>query len=141
MLSWTAASLCIALSDKSPTNEGTRHYSVKMSHILDATSQLQSLILSMEDFTGKKEAEEELRLAKEKAETANRAKSVFLANMSHELRTPLNAVIGFSQLMHRSSDVTGEQAEYLQIINRSGEHLLNLINNVLDISQDRGGSG
>jgi signal transduction histidine kinase/DNA-binding NarL/FixJ family response regulator len=81
----------------------------------------------------------ELVEAKEKAETANRAKSVFLANMSHELRTPLNAVLGFSQLMKNSPNVTDEQRENLNIITRSGEHLLNLINNVLDISKIESG--
>lgn len=81
----------------------------------------------------------ELSLAKEKAETANRAKSVFLANMSHELRTPLNAVLGFAQLMRGASDVSPRQVESLDIITRSGEHLLNLINNVLDISKIESG--
>ncbi len=81
----------------------------------------------------------ELKAAKEIAEAANRAKSVFLANMSHELRTPLNAVLGFSQMMIHSRDVTGEQMEYLGIITQSGEHLLNLINNVLDISKIEAG--
>jgi signal transduction histidine kinase/DNA-binding response OmpR family regulator len=77
--------------------------------------------------------------AKDAAEAANRAKSVFLANMSHELRTPLNAVLGFSQLMNNAPDVTREQSKNLDIITHSGEHLLNLINNVLDISKIESG--
>jgi signal transduction histidine kinase len=75
------------------------------------------------------------RAAKESAEAANHAKSVFLANMSHEFRTPLNAIIGFSELMSRDPKATAEQRETLAIINRSGAHLLALINEVLDISK------
>ena len=85
------------------------------------------------------ERTDELKTAKEKAEAANRAKSIFLSNMSHELRTPLNAVLGFSQVMKNASDVTVEQRGNLDIITRSGEHLLNLINNVLDISKIESG--
>lgn len=74
-------------------------------------------------------------LAKESADAANRAKSEFLANMSHELRTPLNAILGFSQVMKRSSSLSAEQQQYLGIINSAGEHLLELINDVLEMSK------
>jgi signal transduction histidine kinase/CheY-like chemotaxis protein len=69
------------------------------------------------------------------AESANRAKSIFLANMSHELRTPLNAILGFSQLMQHSTNLNLQDQENLRIINRSGEHLLTLINQVLDLAK------
>jgi signal transduction histidine kinase/DNA-binding NarL/FixJ family response regulator len=81
-------------------------------------------------------AAEEARIA---AETANRAKSQFLANMSHELRTPLNAILGFAQIMRRDTTIPAPQQENIAIINRSGEHLLDLINDVLEISKIEAG--
>ncbi|AFZ34713.1 Cache sensor hybrid histidine kinase [Stanieria cyanosphaera PCC 7437] len=81
----------------------------------------------------------ELQQAKDIAELANRAKSEFLANMSHELRTPLNAILGFTQLMNRETSLTKKQQENLGIINRSGEHLLSLINDVLDLAKIESG--
>jgi len=77
----------------------------------------------------------ELELAKEASEAANQAKSMFLSNMSHELRTPLNAILGFTQLMGRDSTIGKEQQEKVSIIGRSGNHLLSLINNILDIAK------
>jgi signal transduction histidine kinase/CheY-like chemotaxis protein len=76
---------------------------------------------------------------KEKAEAANLAKSKFLAGMSHELRTPLNAILGFSRLMHGDEGLSDEQRKTLDIINSSGEHLLNLINDVLDMAKVEAG--
>jgi signal transduction histidine kinase/DNA-binding response OmpR family regulator len=81
----------------------------------------------------------QLKKAKEAAEVANRAKSIFLANMSHDLRTPLNAILGFSQLMQRDISLLPEQRECLNSINRNGEHLLALINDVLEISKIEAG--
>jgi chemotaxis family two-component system sensor kinase Cph1 len=75
----------------------------------------------------------------EQAEQANQAKSQFLAKMSHELRTPLNAILGFTQLMSGSTDLSADYQDYLDIISRSGEHLLSLINDVLEMSKIEAG--
>lgn len=77
----------------------------------------------------------QLQKAREEAEAANKAKSAFLANMSHELRTPLNAILGFSNMIKKDAQFPESQRRNLEIINRSGEHLLSLINDVLDMAK------
>jgi signal transduction histidine kinase/CheY-like chemotaxis protein len=87
----------------------------------------------------RKQTEEDLKRARDDAEAANQAKSIFLASMSHELRTPLNAVLGFSGMLVREQNITTDQHEKLAIINRSGEHLLAMINDILDLSKIEAG--
>jgi PAS domain S-box-containing protein len=91
------------------------------------------------DISERLRHEDELRTAKETAEAATRAKSEFLANMSHELRTPLNGVIGYAQLLHRDRTLTASQREALDAISTCGAHLLDLINDVLDLSKIEAG--
>lgn len=93
----------------------------------------------MRDTTEKKRIEAALIKAKQESEAANKAKSVFLSNMSHEIRTPLNAIIGFSQLMKRDMNLSSQQKEYNTAIIRAGEHLLELINEILELSKIEAG--
>jgi PAS domain S-box-containing protein len=106
---------------------------------LSETDHGQLFTAILRDITGQMEFEENLKKAKDSAEKANRMKSEFLANMSHELRTPLNAVLGFTQLLNADKNLTKGQLDKIRTISRSGEHLLALINDILDISKIESG--
>lgn len=97
----------------------------------------QSQLLEHETATRRQLSEKNLHLeqAKQEAEAANRAKSEFLANMSHELRTPLNGILGYTQILKRDSSLNPKQQQGLEIIQQCGEHLLTLLNDILDLSK------
>jgi PAS domain S-box-containing protein len=103
--------------------------------IFDDAGELQGYRGLDRDITARKQSESISQRAREAAEAANQVKSNFLANISHELRSPLNAVLGFSQLLTLSHSLSPAHQEYVNIISRSGDYLLNLINNILDLSK------
>ncbi|MES9855129.1 MAG: ATP-binding protein [Sedimenticola sp.] len=136
------------LSSKSPTTveesvphpDGTLHiYLSTKAPMLDEQGNAYALLGMAADISQQKALQVELAKSKELAEMSNQAKSIFLANMSHELRTPLNAILGFSTMLGYDPSITKEQHEIIDIINRSGEHLLDMINDVLDISKIEAG--
>lgn len=122
-------------------NSGPRQWEeAEIRMVVQIGTQLGVAVQQAELLARTQQQAEELKEAKEAADAANRAKSEFLANMSHELRTPLNAILGFTQLMQRDSSLsTFEQQQYLNIVSRSGEHLLELINDVLEMSKIEAG--
>ena len=134
-------------------HKGERILHSKKIPILDDNGKPQYLLGISEDITERKQAEDELErhrdhleelvaertteltIAKEQAESANRAKSDFISNMSHELRTPLNAIMGYTQILKRQDNMTNTQRQQLEIMRSSGEHLLTLINDILDVGK------
>ncbi|WP_053076813.1 PAS domain-containing hybrid sensor histidine kinase/response regulator [Caenimonas sp. SL110] len=104
------------------------------SPLRDASGKLLGVVAIGRDVTARKQAEEELRRAKDLAEQATRMKTDFLANMSHEIRTPMNAVIGMSHLALRT-ELTPRQRDYISKVQSSGQHLLGIINDILDFSK------
>lgn len=113
--------------------------SASISPIKNDAGEITHFVAVGEDITERKRVAAELQRAKEAAEAATRAKSTFLANMSHEIRTPMNAILGFSQLMQRDAALTPGQKHHLETISRSGEHLLALINDILEMSRIEAG--
>ena len=113
-----------------------RTFIVNCSPVITASDEVGGVLISMDDITQLEEQEVLLRESMELAEQANKAKSIFVSNMSHEIRTPMNAILGFTEVMRRNNDQSdAERQNYLSIIASSGQHLLELINDVLDLSK------
>ncbi len=120
--------------------DGSRHFMLCAAQAMFSESgEKLGAVASMHDVTTQKQIEAELIKARDNAEAANHAKSVFLANMSHELRTPLNAILGFSDMIRQDSRLPENEQQNIDIINRSGKHLLSLINDVLEMAKIEAG--
>ncbi len=107
--------------------------------IINTEGKITEIWGTVQDITERKQIEDELQKAKERAEEADHLKSAFLANMSHEIRTPMNGILGFAEIL-KEPDLTGaEQQKYIGIIEKSGNRMLNIINDIIDISKIEAG--
>lgn len=109
--------------------------STKMVEVLDDTGSALGVLSISRDITSLKDTQNELRLAKEKAEESNRLKSTFLANISHEIRTPLNSIVGFANLLNDSNASDDMREEYVEYLNQNTEKLLQVITDIIDLSK------
>ena len=115
-----------------------RAFSNSFYPVISEQGQCDAVVIVGTDMTERKQAENELKLAKEQAETANRAKSEFLANMSHEIRTPMNSILGMAEILSETK-LTEEQRKYVSVFKNAGTNLLELINSILDMSKIEAG--
>jgi signal transduction histidine kinase/FixJ family two-component response regulator len=118
---------------------GTTYWDWSLIPTKDPSGTVTGLVFTLINVTERQLAENALQQAKEKAETANQAKSTFLSSMSHELRTPLNGILGFAQILQRDTSITTQQQHGLNVIEQSGNHLLALINDILDLAKVESG--
>ncbi len=120
--------------------DGEKVIVVNAAPVIAENDAYRGILLGFEDVTQLEEAKQQLVNSQQQAEAANVAKSEFLANMSHEIRTPMNSILGFADILRRGFDDDPEQKqEYLNIIHSSGQHLLDLINDILDLSKVESG--
>lgn len=115
------------------------YFDIRCTPIVDDQGETQGYVSICIDTTEQTKNQEELKIAKEKAEVSEKLKMAFLANMSHEIRTPLNAIVGFSELLQITDDPT-DREEYMKIVNSNNELLLRLIGDILDLSRLESGS-
>jgi len=138
-LAWETGKMIIINETITNEQNDNRYLEVRKVPLFTNEGKREGLVIAAEDITEKKNVEIELIKAKEKAEESDRLKSAFLANMSHEIRTPMNGILGFAELLKQPNLSGDEQNKCIRIIEKSGARMLNIINEIVDISKIEAG--